>query len=606
MSDPKPIEPVSPPDPQIKPPEPITPPAADGGIKGIEGAAPAPGKELRNKEAKPYFLKEEKSTDRMRARFAARVIDAATPLIDGVNIFTELEKSITGAKSSVLLAYWAITFSTKLVTDPSRTWADMLIAAAASGVKVRVLINDFDPGFQTPSHLNAWLQLGAFLFQGLSKAKVSPDALQVVVSRHAAEVPATALLLHAADLYDNVASEMNKVSDLKKRQVAYGFSPGVWDKIVVNPKTGELSPITAHKVYAGYPASHHQKLAIIDGRVALTGGLNIVDTYIDTDKHDKKVDKDGIGPWHDAYVKIEGEEIIRDLITNYVGLWNQGKAGMDAFLTAQKAALKDKAPWYTTVTPTALKESDIAINTVPKTTPPAVTAQIRRTVSIGNPNLPFFTNVRRDVLDGYLLAIGLAEELIYIENQYLRETTLGKAIIDRHKQKADLRTIIVLPTRSEELVRQKGDPVTKFGAALQWKIIDDMQKQIGSNVGFFAMERKDKAIVYVHSKLLIVDDKLASIGSSNANPRSLFMDTELDFVWFDTNTVPELRLKLWKEILGNPADIATWKPKDYVKKWNSVATANKTARASKLKGYVRPFVNDAKGETGIVNLGPYS
>ena len=144
------------------------------------------------------------------------------------------------------------------------------------------------------------------------------------------------------------------------------------------------------------------------------------------------------------------------------------------------------------MTPTELKESDIAINTVPKTTPPAVPAQIRRTVSVGNTNAPFFTNVRRDVLDGYLLAIGLAEELIYIENQYLREAALGKAIIDRHKKNAVLRTIIVLPTRSEELVRKKGDPVTKAGAALQWKIIDDMQKQIGSNVGFFAMERKDK------------------------------------------------------------------------------------------------------------------
>ncbi len=544
----------------------------------------------------------------MRARFAVREIDAVSPLIDGVTIFTELEKSITGAKSSVLLAYWAINFSTKMVTDPSRSWGDMLIAAAGSGVKVRVLINDFDPGFQRLPHTNAWVQLGQLLYMALVKAKLSSDALQVVVSRHASEVSAVAMTLSGVgiDFYDNLAAGMNTIADPKARLNDYRYSPGLWDKITADMNSGKLSPATAHKVYPAWPASHHQKLAIIDGRLALTGGANIVDSYIDSDKHDKKVDKDRMGPWHDAYVKIEGAEIIRDLVTNYVGLWNQGKAGMDVFLTAQKAALKGKAPFYATVTPTVLNESDIAINATSKTTPPAVPAQIRRTVSTGSPSAPFFTNVRQDVLDGYLLAISLAEELIYIENQYFREEKIGKAIIDRHKKNADLRTIIVIPTRSEELVRKSGDRISKYGAALQYQIIDDMQQQIGSKVGFFAMERSDKVSVYVHSKLLIVDDKLASIGSANVNPRSLFMDTELDFVWFDTKTVPALRLKLWKEILGNPSDIATWKTKDYVKKWNDIATANKTARVSKLRGFVRPFVNDAKGEKGFIDLGPYS
>jgi hypothetical protein len=38
------------------------------------------------------------------------------------------------------------------------------------------------------------------------------------------------------------------------------------------------------------------------------------------------------------------------------------------------------------------------------------------------------------------------------------------------------------------------------------------------NVGFFSMERRDKVMIYVHSKLLIIDDKLASIGNANAKP----------------------------------------------------------------------------------------
>jgi phosphatidylserine/phosphatidylglycerophosphate/cardiolipin synthase-like enzyme len=608
VSDTKPIEPVSPPNPEIKPPEPITPPPADGGIKGIEGAAAAPGRDLRNKAARPYFLKEDRSSDPMQTRFAARDIDSIVPLIDGITIFKELENAITAAKSSVLLAYWAIDLSTRMVTDSDQTWVDMLVYAATSGVKVRVLMNDFDPAFQRVQHMGAWFQLGTLLYQGRIKKNASADALQVIVARHAAEVPPALVGAAAPNRQEAVAAEMNALADSNIRKNAYLYSPGLWDRIAMDPKSAKMSPAVAHKAYPAWPGSHHQKLAVIDGRVALTGGANITDQYVDSDKHDKPVDKDGIGPWHDAYVKIEGAAIIRDFVMNYVELWNQGKASMDAFLARQTAALKIKpTPYYATVPTTVLKESDIPIVSAPaSTTAPAIPAQIRRTVSTGGTSTPFFTNVRRDVLDGYLLAIGLAEEFIYIENQYLREEKLGNAIIDRHKQKSDLRTIIVIPTRSEEKIRKTGDAISKSGAALQHQIVDDMQRQLGSRVGFFALERSDAAIVYVHSKLLIVDDKLASIGSANANPRSFFMDTELDLVWFDEKTVPALRLKLWREILGNPRDVAGWKPRDYVKKWTEIAAANKVAKGAKLKGFVRPFVNDAEGDPGLLNLGPYS
>jgi phosphatidylserine/phosphatidylglycerophosphate/cardiolipin synthase-like enzyme len=288
-------------------------------------------------------------------------------------------------------------------------------------------------------------------------------------------------------------------------------------------------------------------------------------------------------------------------------LWNQGKGSMDAFLKAQSAALKVKVPWYVTnAKPKDMKESDVPIDTAaPKTTPPAIPGQIRRTVSGANSSDPFFTPIRQDVVEGYLLAIGLAEDFVYLENQYFRDERIGKAIIERHKKNSKLRAIIVIPSFSEELLRKTGDAVTKFGAALQFEIVDAVLSQMGTNVGVFAMERADKAVVYVHSKLLIVDDKFASIGSANANPRSLSMDTELDFVWYDQKSVSALRLQLWKEILGNPTGLGTWKTSDYVKKWKAIADANKTAKPAKLRGFVRPFTN-TKFERGPLNLGPYS
>ena len=115
------IAPPTAPDPTIAPPTPITPPVPGGGISGIDGSAPVPGKRLSNKDAEPYFLKEDSSIDRMKARPAAREIYSATPLIDGEAIFTDLETLIARAKSSVLLAFWGIEVSTRLLTDSGRS-----------------------------------------------------------------------------------------------------------------------------------------------------------------------------------------------------------------------------------------------------------------------------------------------------------------------------------------------------------------------------------------------------------------------------------------------------------------------------------------------------
>jgi phosphatidylserine/phosphatidylglycerophosphate/cardiolipin synthase-like enzyme len=618
MSDPKPIEPVAPPNPTISPPEPIKPPDPSGGIGGIggiEGAKPAPGSKLRDKAAAAYFLDAEDSTDRMKARPAAREIHAATPLVDGVKIFSELEALIDGAKSSVLLAYWAIDFSTKLVTDASRNWFDLLIAAAGRGVKVRVILNDFDPLLKAADHSGIWKGFAGLMFAA-SRAKLAAGALEVVIAHHPAQIPAVQMEAAAAAsalvglgiplTYDRLADQLNAVADDKKRLVTYVSLPGIWDKIKME-STGKVAPVKANQAYAAWPASHHQKIAIIDGRYALTGGVNLTSTYIDSSKHDKALDKDGIGPWHDAGVMVEGADMVKDFVYNFVGLWNQCKASMDAFLKSQSVALKIKTPPFVALAvSTAMKESDVAISTAaPSTKAPAVAAQMRRTVSVANSTSPFFSTVRADVLEGYQKAIALAEDFVYIENQYLRDERIGQAILDRHKKQSQLRVIIVIPARSEEMVRTKGDPISKYGSALQYEIVDALTKQLKSNLGVFSLERRDKALVYVHSKLLIVDDKFASIGSANTNPRSLSMDTELDLVWFDPTSVSALRLQLWNELLGKPSGLASWKVSDYVKKWNDIASANKTATPAKLRGFVRPFDN-VKFDRGILDLSAYS
>jgi phosphatidylserine/phosphatidylglycerophosphate/cardiolipin synthase-like enzyme len=63
---------------------------------------------------------------------------------------------------------------------------------------------------------------------------------------------------------------------------------------------------------------------------------------------------------------------------------------------------------------------------------------------------------------------------------------------------------------------------------------------------------------YIHSKVAIIDDKYAVIGSANFNPRSMSVDGELDaFITWDS--VKGFRKKLWDEWFpGHSVEPATW------------------------------------------------
>ena len=61
--------------------------------------------------------------------------------------------------------------------------------------------------------------------------------------------------------------------------------------------------------------------------------------------------------------------------------------------------------------------------------------------------------------------------------------------------------------------------------------------------------------IYVHSKLMLVDDEFVSIGSSNVSQRSLSSDSELQVAVVDEENrlTREFRVKLWAEHSGLPA-----------------------------------------------------
>jgi phosphatidylserine/phosphatidylglycerophosphate/cardiolipin synthase-like enzyme len=73
--------------------------------------------------------------------------------------------------------------------------------------------------------------------------------------------------------------------------------------------------------------------------------------------------------------------------------------------------------------------------------------------------------------------------------------------------------------------------------------------------------------VYIHAKLLIVDDEFLLVGSCNANDRGFEYEGEIDIAVADAALVGPFRVDLWRGHLGGdprltgdiPKDVSVWK-----------------------------------------------
>ena len=60
--------------------------------------------------------------------------------------------------------------------------------------------------------------------------------------------------------------------------------------------------------------------------------------------------------------------------------------------------------------------------------------------------------------------------------------------------------------------------------------------------------------IYIHSKLLLVDDSFFSLGSANLNQRSMAVDSEINLATNDARRATNLRRKIWGKLSGGTVD----------------------------------------------------
>lgn len=292
-------------------------------------------------------------------------------------------------------------------------------------------------------------------------------------------------------------------------------------------------------------ATHHQKFVIADGTVAFVGGMDICSDrwddrrHLEDNPHRKNTDGVAYGAYHDIQSCHTGP-VVTELVRLFEARWLNAGGG-----TLSLPAAGDPIP---------LAEKDM----LPL---PTGKVAVSRTW-IPHPSQPDapIREIRRLFIDAVLAA----EHLIYIENQYFSSQLVYWALVERMSAPARprLQIVLILPDRlpfTEEL----------FLGMPQMKMLRSLQKvaeNTGHRLGVFStacVKEGQRRMTFIHSKLLLVDDRFLTVGSANTTNRSLGLDSELNVSWeADPQEQPALaaairqvRVSLLTEHLGWPEGV---------------------------------------------------
>jgi uncharacterized membrane protein YdjX (TVP38/TMEM64 family) len=145
----------------------------------------------------------------------------------------------------------------------------------------------------------------------------------------------------------------------------------------------------------------------------------------------------------------------------------------------------------------------------------------------------------REIERSTVAAIGSAERLVYIENQYITANSACEALAARMRAKPKLQAVVVtthelggwLEAEVMGIGRQRfmaafDDAALK--SRIQFVAPTSHAREAADDEAAAAIAVDGTLPIHVHSKVLIVDDAYLRVGSSNLNNRSMGFDTECD------------------------------------------------------------------------------
>jgi phospholipase D1/2 len=249
--------------------------------------------------------------------------------------------------------------------------------------------------------------------------------------------------------------------------------------------------------------SHHQKIVVVDDQLAFCGGIDLTGHRWDTSAHrvDEPLRTSGgepYTPYHEVHAMATGP-----LATAL------GELSRDRWRALGEKRMPKLAPsredlWPSEITPD-LMDVDVAIaRTVPEVD--------------GQP-------ATRECEALFLDSIARARQSIYIESQYFTNDALADALAARLREPHGPEIIVVSPKECHGWIEQ--NTMGAFRNAAFRRMLDADKYQRLRLVHPAASRSRDVA-TFIHSKVMVVDDELARIGSANLSRRSMAVDSECD------------------------------------------------------------------------------
>jgi phosphatidylserine/phosphatidylglycerophosphate/cardiolipin synthase-like enzyme len=302
---------------------------------------------------------------------------------------------------------------------------------------------------------------------------------------------------------------------------------------------------------------HHEKIVIVDDRVAFVGGIDLTDYAGDRWDTTAHVARGSVG-WHDAAAVVRGP-VVADVAEHFRARWRE--------VTSENLPQPEQ--------PEPVGDVELQfVRTIPE--------KLYRS----------FPRGEFRILEAYARALRSAQKLVYLENQFFWSSEIAAILEEKlaDPPSDDFRIVLVLPANpnngSDDSRGQLADLLecdAKAGRVLACTLT--------------ALGDLGPCPVYVHAKIGIVDDRWLTLGSANLNEHSLFNDTEANLVTCDEGLARATRLRLWAEHLQRPepdisGDSTTvvdtlWRPIAVEQRRLREARRPQTHRLSELPGLSR-------------------
>ncbi|MDR1532283.1 MAG: cardiolipin synthase [Clostridiales bacterium] len=235
---------------------------------------------------------------------------------------------------------------------------------------------------------------------------------------------------------------------------------------------------------------NHRKLAIIDGTVGYVGGFNIGDEYLGESKR--------FGYWRDAHLRITGPAV-RQLELRFIMDWNFCHRERIKITDKYFPSLTDRAPAAEPGHPADRRGQGVnmqVISSGPDTRWP-------------------------NIYYAYSKMISEANRSIYIQSPYfVPDDGLFEALRIAALSGIDVR--IVIPARPDH-------------PFVYWAALSYLGDLVSAGVKCYQYTKG-----FLHSKLMIIDGVLASVGTANMDVRSFKLNFEVSAIIYDSETVSKL------------------------------------------------------------------